>query len=217
MADSEGPARHQQAAVRLGAPSERSSVVERLLTAALEAATLHGLARLSMADVAKRAGLSRQTLYRHFPSRDALIAAVVAAETAKLADEVLAVSGPVEDPERSLAAGLAAALRVVRDHPLLDRLLTTEPEALLPLLTTDGGPVLGQVRAVVEGIVAAHTPELSADPVGLRRFADVVTRLLVSYAVSAPDDPPEVVAGYVSMFLIRGALGAHRRLPEVQP
>ncbi len=200
-----------------GDPPERSSVEERLLTAALEAATLHGLARLSMADVAKRAGLSRQTLYRHFPSRDALIAAVVASETTKLADAVLAVSGPVEDPERSLAAGLAAALRVVRDHPLLDRLLTTEPEALLPLLTTDGGPVLGQVRAVVEGIVAAHTPGLSADPVGLRRFADVVTRLLVSYAVSAPDDPPEVVAGYVSMFLIRGALGAHDRLPEVQP
>ena len=198
--------------------SAATTVEGRILAAALEAATIHGLAKLSMADVAKRAGLSRQTLYRHFPSKDALVAALVAAETDKLVGAVLAVSEPVEDPQRSLAAGLTAALRVVRDHPLLDRLLTTEPEALLPLLTTDGGPVLSRVRSVVEGIVAGHTPELGADPVGLRRFADVVTRLLVSYAVSAPDDPPEVVAGYVSAFLLRGALGSPcPRSPEVRP
>jgi hypothetical protein len=40
----------------------------------------------------------------------------------------------------------------------------------------------------------------------MRRFADILTRLLVSYAISAPDDPPEVVAHFVSMFLVHGAL-----------
>jgi len=46
------------------------------------------------------------------------------------------------------------------------------------------------------------------DPVELRRFADLVTRLLVSYAISAPDDPPEIVAAYVARFLINGV--SHR-------
>ena len=51
------------------------NIEQRLLDAALEAATIHGITKLSMGDVARRAGLSRQTLYRYFPSKDALIAA----------------------------------------------------------------------------------------------------------------------------------------------
>ena len=56
-----------------------------------------------------------------------------------------------------------------------------------------GSPVSPDDRAPVA---------VGADPVALRRFADVVTRLIISYAVSAPDDPPEVVAHYLSLFLI---------------
>lgn len=198
--------------------SAEPSVEERLLAAALETASIHGLARLSMGDVAKRAGLSRQTLYRYYSSRDALVSALVASETAKVIDQVARAALVTADPQASLEAALATALRVVRDHPLLDRLLRTEPEALLPLLATEGSPAMTQVRTVVEAVLADRTPELGRDPVARRRFADVVTRLLVSYAVSAPDDPPEVVAGYVSTFLVRGALEASRHpVPEVRP
>jgi AcrR family transcriptional regulator len=179
------------------------SIEQRLLDAALEAATIHGITKLSMGDVARRAGLSRQTLYRYFPSKDALIAAVVGAETTSLIEQVIGAAAPIDDPRRSLEAALLTALRLLRDHPLLDRLLTTEPESLLPLLTTEGSPAMSQVRAVVELLVAERAPAaVGADPVALRRFADVVTRLIISYAVSAPDDPPEVVAHYLSLFLI---------------
>lgn len=182
------------------------TIEQRLLDAALEAATVHGIARLSMGDVAGRAGLSRQTLYRYFPSKDALITAVVSAETTKLIEQVLAAAVAHDDPRASLEAGLLAALRVVRDHPLLDRLVRTEPETLLPLLTAEGSPAMAQVRSVVALIVAEREPVLADDPVGLRRFADVVTRLLISYAVSAPDDPPEVVARHLSLLLVPDAL-----------
>lgn len=198
-------------------PDDATPVPERLLAAALEAATLHGIARLSMGDVARRAELSRQTLYRYFPSKDALVAAVVTHETAQLIEKVVAAALPHEDPQVSLEAGLLAALTVLRDHPLLDRLVRTEPEALLPLLTTDGGPVMVQVRSVVELILVERTPEVADDPVARRRFADVVTRMLVSYAVSAPDDPPEVVAHYLSLFLVRGAVPSGGPALEVAP
>lgn len=184
------------------------AVPQRLLDAALEAATIHGIARLSMGDVARRADLSRQTLYRHFPSKDALVAAVVTAETTQLIEQVVAAAVQETEPQASLEAGLLAALTVLRDHPLLDRLVRTEPEALLPLLTTDSSPVMVQVRSVVEAILAGGSPDLTDDAVALRRFADVVTRLLISYAVSAPDDPPEVVAHYLSTFLVHGALAS---------
>jgi AcrR family transcriptional regulator len=159
-----------------------------------------------MGDVARRAGLPRQTLYRYFPSKDAPVASVVVSETAGLVDRIVLAAAPHDEPEATMTAALTAALRVLRDHPLLDRLLTTEPEALLPLLTTDGGPVMVHVRTVVEQIVSDRTPDVADDPDALRRFADVVTRLLISYAISAPDDPPEVVGEFVSHLLMRGAL-----------
>lgn len=183
-------------------PTAEPSIEDRLLAAALETATIHGLARLAMGDVAKRAGLSRQTLYRYFPSRDALVTALVAAETDTLIEQVAVAALVHDDPRASLEAAMATALRVLRDHPLLDRLIHTEPESLLPLLTTEGSPAMTQVRSVVELVLADRTPDLDDDPVARRRFADVVTRLLISYAISAPDDPPEVVAHYLSNFLV---------------
>jgi AcrR family transcriptional regulator len=179
-----------------------------LLDAALEAATLHGISKLSMGDVARRADLSRQTLYRHYPSKDTLVAAVVTAETGKLIEQVVAAALAETEPQASLEAGLLTALTVLRDHPLLDRLVRTEPEALLPLLTTDSSPVMVQVRGVVEAILTEGNPDLTQEPVAMRRFADVVTRLLISYAVSAPDDPPEVVAHFLSTFLVHGAVAS---------
>lgn len=184
--------------------SEGTSIREQILTAAVEAATVHGITKLSMGDVARQAKLSRQTLYRHFPNKDALIAEVVLAETDALIATVVAAGQDHQDPRDALAAGLLAALRAAREHPLLDRLIRTEPEALLPLLITDGGPVMAQVRAVVEAIIDERV--VSLDPVRRRRLADIVSRLLVSYAVSAPDDPPEVVAEAIATFLTHGAL-----------
>ena len=183
--------------------SDAPTIEQRLLAAALEAATIHGISKLSMGDVARRAELSRQTLYRYFPSKDALLAAVVTTETTQLIDQVVGAARDLDDPRASLEAGLLAALRVVRDHPLLDRLVRTEPEALLPLLTAESSPAMVQVRSIVELLVAERRPP-GLDDVALRRFADVVARLLISYAISAPDDPPEVVAHYVSVFLITG-------------
>ena len=166
------------------------SIRQRLLDAALEAATMHGITKLSMGDVARRAGLSRQTLYRYFPSKDALIAAVVGAQTTDLIGQVVGAAATIEDPRRSLEAALVTALRLLRDHPLLDRLLTTEPEALLPLLTTEGSPAMIQVRAVVELLVAERSPvAVTDDPVALRRFADVVTRLIISLRGQRPRRP----------------------------
>ena len=57
---------------------------------------------------------------------------------------------------------------------------------------------------MVEAIVSDRLPDLSA--VQVRRLADVVSRLLISYAVSAPDDPPEIVAASVAALLTEGAI-----------
>lgn len=185
-----------------------SDTSERILQAAVEVAAVHGVTRLSVLDVAKRAGLSRPTLYKHFPSKDALVAAAVQREAAAMADAVRTVVDSIDAPQAALEAGVLGALRLVRDHPLLDRVVRTEPEVLVPLLTTDASPVMGALRLPVEEMVLRKYPAL--DHVARRRVADLLVRLLISYALSAPDDPPDVVASMVAAVLVGG-------IPALEP
>lgn len=182
--------------------TETPAVRDRLLDATIEAASIHGLSRLSVGDVAARAGLSRQTLYKHFPNKDALVAEAVLREAQAMVGQIVAAAESLDDPQASLEAAILLTLRLTREHPLLDRLVRTEPEALLPLLIGDGGVVAVAVRSVVEQIIGERLPDL--DPVEIRRVADLLSRVLISYAVSAPDDPPEVVASFVATLVTSG-------------
>ncbi len=189
-----------------------TSTPDAILEATIEAVSLFGLAKLSMSDVATRANISRPTLYKYFSSKDDIVSAAVAREAAILVDAVLEDASGHDDPVDALEAALVTALRLAREHPLLDRIIRTEPESLLPYLTTDrvdgdggngGAAVLLFVRIATETLIRER---LDLDDLTSRRLADMVARLLVSYAISAPDDPPEVVAATVSRILLRGAL-----------
>lgn len=183
-----------------------SRTSEQILDAAIEAASIHGISRLAVGDVAARAGLSRQTLYRHFASKDALVAAAVQREATAIIDGAVTAAAGCHDARSGLEAAALAVLVTAREHPLLDRIVRTEPETLLPLLTADGGPVVVQVRTAIEAAMGERLT--SVDPLRLRRLADMVTRLLVSYAVSAPDDPPEVVAASMADLFLGSPLAA---------
>src|SRR5215468_8093106 len=93
---------------------------ERILDAAVEAASIHGITRLSVADVAKRAGLSRPTLYKRYPSKQALVSAAVVREASRVIEAVQQAVDAVdrgEGPRAALVAGIGTALRRLRDHP----------------------------------------------------------------------------------------------------
>jgi AcrR family transcriptional regulator len=182
----------------------------RILDRAIEAASIHGIKRMSVADVAKRAGISRPTLYKQFPSKEALVSAAVARESERLIASVVEAAGRYDDPRRSLEAAVLAALHLTREHPLLDGVIRTEPESLIPRLVSDGGPVMTAGRRTVEQVVATKLPDLPE--VAVRRLADTLLRLLVSYALNPPDDPPEVVAESMAGFLTDRAIAAHSQL-----
>ena len=179
---------------------------DRILAATIEAATVHGIGRLSVADVATRAGLSRQTVYKYFPSKDVLVAAAVRREAGTFVEAVTGAIAGIEDAREAVAAAVLLTLELARQHPLLDRVVRTEPERLVPLLATDEGLVLPVVRVPVEAVVAERFPGL--DDVGRRRTADVLVRVLISFALNPPDDPPEVVASSVAGLLVDGVRAA---------
>jgi AcrR family transcriptional regulator len=93
----------------------RSPLTERTESAILEAAATvfaeHG-AGASMAEVAAAAGIGRATLYRHFPSREALLEALSAAAIAEMAGR-LAEAGLERAPVAEAIARIARAIATV--------------------------------------------------------------------------------------------------------
>ena len=85
-----------------------------------------GLEALSLREVARRLGVSHQAPYKHFPSRDHLVAELVRRAFADFAHH-LDTNPPAGDPDRDLAAMGGAYLAYARAHPLHYRLMFGTP------------------------------------------------------------------------------------------
>jgi AcrR family transcriptional regulator len=150
-----------------------------------------GLGRTTVEDVAKAAGVSRQTVYRYYPSKDHLILALVLREEEQFLSGVRTAFSTDAELEQACYDGFLFCLRFAREHPLLDRLLATDPETLLPYLTTRAGPVLARARDVMVELLASKSWVRASL---LEQTADTSVRMVVSYALAPPNRPEKDVA-----------------------
>jgi AcrR family transcriptional regulator len=104
---------------------------DRILEGALLALGRVGLRRLTMADVASAAALSRGTVYRYFPSKEDLLAVLAAYERDRFSDG-LRRSLAEEQGERPGIEALAEyIMKYLREHPALTLMIDTEPAFVL--------------------------------------------------------------------------------------
>jgi AcrR family transcriptional regulator len=183
----------------------------RILDAAFRTVATHGLSRFTVDDVARAAALSRQSVYRYFDSKDALIVALVLREEEAFIEGVRQAHAEAATLEEAMERAMRYCLRLAREHPLLDRLLESEPEVLLPYLTTRGGELIARGRAVIEELAAART-DVRTELV--HRAADLATRAVISYTLTPSEDPPEVVAKETAQVL--SAILRKRRKEEAR-
>lgn len=122
-----------------------------LLQAGAELLEEQGLASLSIRETARRAGVSHNAPYRHFPDRDALLAAL-AAEGFGMLEEALAAKGTRESGE--------AYVRFALGHPNRFRLMFGAH-----VKVEKHAELRAAARRTYEGLVAGFTgrPEI-ADP-----------------------------------------------------
>lgn len=163
---------------------------QRILEGALELLEDFGLRRMTMEAVAKRARTSRVTLYRRFAGRDALVRAVLLRELRRFFAAIDERVAGIETTEERLVEGFAFALGFLQDHTLLNRLLRTEPEVLLPYLTVDAGPVLDAARDFVAARLAEEVQAGRLAPVDVRVSGELLARLVLSFFLT----PSDVVA-----------------------
>lgn len=91
------------------APASDEEAIARILVAAGNAIDERG-ADFSIADVARTLGVTRQTVYRYFPSTDALLVASAVHAASDFLDRVAAHLRGVTDPVEAVAEGIAIAL-----------------------------------------------------------------------------------------------------------
>lgn len=168
------------------AESAAPSTDERLLDATGVVLSSVGWPAVTMAAVARAAGVSRQTLYKRFNSRAELAQAYVLREAARLVARVeTAITINVDAPRAAVSAAFDVFLSAAADNPLV-RAITTDPGAdeLLGLVTTRGGPVLAAATDRLSTVMQTSWPELAGTDSDL--MAEVVVRLAIS-AAALPD------------------------------
>ncbi len=173
------------------------ALFDRVAAAALDEFAEHGIRRTSMEDIARRAGVSRMTVFRRFASKQRLVEVVIAREVHRGMQELDLLWEGAETLEDRLVAGFEFAGRYVSGHPLFDRLLRSEPDVLLPPLTLDGGPVLELYRSLIAQRLQAEVNAGRAATSDIDGVAEVIARLAISLLLTRDgtitlDDPNSV-------------------------
>lgn len=157
---------------------------ERILDAALQAILDFGVRRASMEEIARRAGVSHMTVYRRWPTKKELLAAVLSKIAdgifAAVDDEVAALDGY----EDRFVAGFTGIYWRVCTHPMLSRTLETDPEAVLPALTTGAGPALELATSYLAGHIANTARQGGAAADDPRWLAEIFVRLTHSLVLT---------------------------------
>jgi len=190
------------ALVDLGGADSDDADLTPVLDAALSAFLDFGVRRTSMGEIAKRSGLSPATLYRRFEGKDAVVWAVGRREARRLIERVDAQVDPRAGAREQIAALSLAFIHGLQQNRLLGRLLVTEPEVVLPLLTTRGAPVLLIGRTYLAQFIRrlqeiGELPDYDAEPV-----AELVARLALSMALTPQTCLPLHDAGTARSFAL---------------
>ncbi len=155
---------------------------ERILDAALAISAESGVKNLTMDEVADRAGVGRMTVYRRFGGRERLEETLAVREARRCLAELDSTVDPGAPVADQIAQGLLTALRLIREHPLLDRMSRVEPAAALAALTSQGGAVFAMSRTFVAARIAESQEEgkvrRGLDP---EEAAEILVRLGFSF------------------------------------
>lgn len=155
---------------------------DRILEAAAELFAQRGVEAVGMNDIARAAGCSRATLYRYYPSREALHTAYVHRHARAVNRQLAELVAGIADPQERLLAALTHALRLVRENPALAAWFTRTP---IGAQAAEDSEV---VQAMTAGFLLSGAP---ADVAAAQRQARWLVRVLTSFLTVPGRDAEE--------------------------
>ena len=185
---------------------------QRIIDATYACVARWGLAKTTVEDAAREAKVSRATVYRTFPGgREELISATVSWATRQFFVRLFEHVQDAGSLEQVMERGIMFAHRAIVEHDVLQRVMQTEPEKLLPALTVESIRIRQSIAAFLVPYLSERGVARGVDP---DEAADFLARMVLSY-MSAPGrwdlDDPDQVAELVESELLAGVVVAQER------
>ena len=180
------------------AVAARELLRDTLFDAARHELEQRAWSEVTMADVAAAAGVSRQTLYKEFGSRDEFAQAFVLREADGFIGAVEgALDAHLEDPRAALTAAFGLFLTAAAGDPLIRAAIRGGGE-MLPFVTTQGQTLVEGAAERLRWAIATRWPQAAEHDVAL--LAECVVRLAISYAM-LPVAPAGMTASSIGELL----------------
>ncbi|MGE0218975.1 TetR/AcrR family transcriptional regulator [Mycolicibacterium sp.] len=168
------------------APTSDSEAAQRILAAAKTAIDRDG--GVNIADIARAVGVTRQTIYRYFPSTDALLMAAAMDSASGFLDKMAAHLGDITDPATAVVEGVAYTLESLPGDPYMRVLLSGRSGIFSASVTSDAARELARTMLDRYAVDWAAEGFTDAD---LDDIAEHMLRTLQSFLVD-PGRPPRV-------------------------
>jgi AcrR family transcriptional regulator len=162
-----------------------STPEDPLLDAARECILAVGWRRTTLTEVARRAGVSRMTLYRRWPDMQTLLSDLMTREWAAVALTEAQDAAPQSTGAARLGVEVAAMVGTLRRNPLFRKIVAVDAELLLPYLLDRRGRSQDAILALLEDAIAAGQADGSIRPGEPRLLARSVLLATHGMAISA--------------------------------
>jgi AcrR family transcriptional regulator len=114
-----------------------------------------GWRRTTLTEVARRAGVSRMTIYRTWSDMPQLLGDLMTREWTGVVETAVADQDGTTSSVDRLVAGIVGTVRVLRDNELFVRIVELDPELLLPYLLSRRGRSQDLILAITEDAIRA--------------------------------------------------------------
>jgi AcrR family transcriptional regulator len=162
------------------AVAARELLRDTLFDAARHELEHRGWSEVTMAEIAAAAGVSRQTLYKEFGSRDEFAQAFVVREGDRFVRAVeCALDAHLDQPKAALTAAFGLFLHAAAADPLIRAAIAGDGE-MLPFVTTQGQPLVAHAAERLRGAILTRWPQAAEHDAAL--LAECLVRLAISYA-----------------------------------
>lgn len=167
---------------------------EEILDALREELLTKDWSAITLSDVARAAGVSRQSIYNEFGSRQGLAESYALRLADRLVDDIdSAIGCNVGDVHGAFLAGFRRFFAASAADPMVISLLSGKAKAdLLAIITTGSGPIITRCSQRLTGALMQSWVQAEAEDAGV--LARAVVRLALSYVSMPPEADHDVAA-----------------------
>ncbi|WP_234799899.1 TetR/AcrR family transcriptional regulator [Mycobacteroides abscessus] len=166
----------------------------------------HGIRRASISDIARRAGVSRPTLFRRCGDKNDIVTAVAVRDLVEFFARAKAVVESEQSLEGKITEAFVLGMRQAREHPMVKALIEfDDPSLAQNLLGTNSGTYSMMINAIVNLVNDDHSyPSAAIEQaleISLRLTATLIASPMATLPTESDDNAREFARRYIVAIL----------------